>query len=78
MNVRLLTGSRTLTPVVRFLVRKSVFKRLGGKSDVQFNIKRHWVGFGIWTWPPWTLNGKRVTKRSIDFGIGYISWRVPV
>lgn len=49
------------------------FRRLGGRRDFQFNIKRSWHPFGLSTWPPFH-DGRQ--KRAVSFGIGYLCWRV--
>lgn len=50
------------------------FRRLGGRRDFQLNVKRYWSPVRLKTWPPNLKTG--TVKRSIGFGVGYLSWRV--
>ena len=51
------------------------FHEFDGPRHFQLNIKRYWTRIRLHTWAP-SVGSKPMHKRSIGFGIGYLSWRV--
>jgi len=51
------------------------FHEFTGPRHVQLNIKRYWSRFRLHTWPP-SLGTPPLCKRSLNFGVGYLSWRI--